>query len=384
MMTRLLALALAATGLSVGGFQLGTRQVQPATPTEAIPAGLPTDHALSVALREPNSSVSAAEKTRLRKLIKEMETAKKVEENSRVAALNLKIANLERQLVADRKGRDFPDARIELDRVAVPAKSGAKKVEGKPVQIHYRAIPNKLAMVKLENVERLRAQKIVEDRFEAIAIETLPAAVATRVQAETRGIRAQEGERGFALLIGLRERAALGLTPQQVTKLQLLQADFLRRYAPLREESEIGVVLTVVGTSVSSAKAVPATKTLEFKAKEVKLVKGKLEKAKPAGDTTVTTQDISVPFSASADVVYVVESTPAKTVEGKPLNLNAKTIDIRKDVAFKVVLDKQSDSVEKRIQALKDEIDDKVFEILNDDQGKRLRRMVAISLSPNP
>ena len=34
--------------------------------------------------------------------------------------------------------------------------------------------------------------------------------------------------------------------------------------------------------------------------------------------------------------------------------------------------------------AFKAEIDDKVYEVLNDDQGKRLRRMVALSLSPQP
>ena len=379
MMTRLLALALAATGLSVGGFQLGARQTAPVLPAEAIPPGLPTDHALSVALREPNSSVPAAEKVRLRKLMMEMETAKKAEENTRVTALNAKIADLERKLVAGRKDRNFPDARIELDRVVTPSQPAVKKVEGKPAQVHFRAIANKDAMVKLEKAERKRAQQIVEDRFEAITIETLPAGIATRVQAETRGIRAQEGERGFALLIGLRERAALRLTPQQVTKLQLLQADFLRRYAPLREESEVGVVLEVVGTSVSSAPSAAAIKVSGVKATEAK--SGKTADAFEA--VTVTGQK-SVDFVKADDVVYVVQATPAKKVEGKPLTGTMRTVDIRRDVAFKVVVAKPNESVEKRIQALKDEIDDKVFEILNDDQGKRLRRMVAVSLSPNP
>jgi hypothetical protein len=375
MMTRLLALALAATGLSVGGFQLGARQAQPVLPTEALPPGLPTDHALSVALREPNSSVSAAEKARLRKLIMEMETAKKAEENTRVTALNAKIADLERQLVAGReKGRAFLGTQIKLDRVAVPGKPGAKKIEGKPAQIRFRAIPNKEAIVKLEKAERRRAQEIVEQRFEAIAIGTLSSEVATRVQAETRGIRAQEGERGFALLIGLRERAALGLTPQQVTRLQLLQADFLRRYAPLREESEVDVVFSVVGK--------PALTLSEVKGSPIKF-----EKTTPTFEAVPATPAKPPIATKAGDVVYVFEATPAQTTvvkAGKPLTVPGKSFTARNDIRYSVVLAKSNNDVEKRIQALKDEIDDKVFEILNDDQGKRLRRMVAVSLSPNP
>lgn len=373
MMTRLLTLALAATGLSVGGFQLGTRQAQTSPVTEVVTTDLPADHAITVALKEPTSKVPDAEKARLRVLIKDMEQAKKVEAETRVKALNVRIAELEKQIVANRT----IDLRLndkKIAKIATMKQTGAK--ENNPTQVRFHTVKNPTAINRLQAIERERADKIVEDRFEAIAVEGMPLRVANRVRAETRAIRAEEGERGFALLIGLRERYNLGLTPKQVTQLQLLQADFLRRYAPLREETEIGLTFALVDDK-------SATNKMDVKAGVVDL------------KVTNEVKDIALaPVKAenikSSDVVYSIHVEPTvktesvKSVHGKALALKEAKITQDKALTYRLVLVNAVNDVDKRIQALKDEIDDKVYEILNDDQGKRLRRLVALSLSPNP
>lgn len=392
MMTRLLALAIAATGLSVGGFQLGTRQAQTVTPTESTSVALPAGHALTLALQEDSTPVTAAEKVRLRSLVTEMEKAKKVEEATRVQALNVQISNLERKLVGGQAQR-YLDLRLPKDQAKAKTMLATKQTKGnattKPYSVRYRAVPNEATIVKLQNVERAKAQRVVEDRFEAIAIGTLTTNTAARVQAESLAKRVQEGERGFALLIALRERTGLNLTPKQVTQLQLLQADFLRRYAPLREESENGILLEVVGEATNGKKPVEVkfggVKIDAVPAKTVNVVKtDRIEATNVQGVQFTPAKPIE--FKAKSDVLYTVEvAATDRIVTGKPLTIEKATpTQVKGEMLFIVSLAHNFDDVEKRIQTLKDEIDDKVFEILNDDQGKRLRRMVALSLSPNP
>ncbi len=44
--------------------------------------------------------------------------------------------------------------------------------------------------------------------------------------------------RGFVMMFVMQSREQLGISPQQFTKLQYLQADFIRAFAPLREQME--------------------------------------------------------------------------------------------------------------------------------------------------
>lgn len=378
MMTRLLALAIAATGLSVGGFQLGTRQAQPAPQPEAVPSDLPADHALTVALREPSSSVSPEERTQLRKIAVEMEHAKKAAEDVRVKELNLRIAQLEQKIVNQR----YVDLRLTTD---VKKAEKNLRLNGKANTFKFVGTPTKDGWKKVENAERLAARQLVEKRYEDVVFQALPATVAGRVQAESRGIRAQEGERGFALLIALRERTTLGLDPKQVTQLQYLQADFLRRFAPLREESEIGLTFAI------SSRSLPPTKPKStFEAVKVESIKRDANYTVHGMATTSTKDqtDQSVTNKVQGEVLYVVEVEAAKPVNdkvlrvtGQPLVKDGKTVNL--PLVYSISLVKPND-VDKRIQVLKDEIDDKAYEILNDDQRKRLRRLVAISLSPQP
>ncbi len=50
----------------------------------------------------------------------------------------------------------------------------------------------------------------------------------------------QQGDpREFLLMFMMQAREQLGITPQQFTKLQFLQADFIRTFAPMREQMEL-------------------------------------------------------------------------------------------------------------------------------------------------
>ena len=46
-------------------------------------------------------------------------------------------------------------------------------------------------------------------------------------------------DRKFPLMFAMQAREQLGITPRQFTKLQYLQADFIRAFAPLREQMEL-------------------------------------------------------------------------------------------------------------------------------------------------
>ncbi|MGV3617873.1 MAG: hypothetical protein ACO1SV_21315 [Fimbriimonas sp.] len=417
MITRLLTLALAATGLSVGGFQLGARQTSaPPTVDLTVPTDLPAGHALSVALQEPNSRVSMTDKERLRYLALEMESAKKAEADARVRILREKIMDLERQIKVKQVRKDLyeirtgdkvvrfrtPKAKPKEKAKATPGK-GSPKAKAAPTVVRYVAFPKGSYGTQLEKAERARARRSVELRYEDIAIQSLPSQVRTRVQAEARGLRAEDGERGFALLIALRERAALNLTPQQVTKLQLLQADFLRRFAPLREESETGIKWSSPDSANVEMWNYPAPSkkgeysvivleaakdgSIHLKKKHTLSGNGKETPDKTVKPSFVFKGKPAEKTQGDAEVIYLFEAKPAPTVDLKVVPTPGKPATAKsakgEAITFRVVLATPGD-VEKRIESLKAEIDDKVYEVLNDDQGKRLRRMVALSLSPQP
>jgi hypothetical protein len=393
MTMRLLALALAAAGLSAGGFQLGTRQTAASVldssrlPAE-VPAEVPRDHPLYIALQEPATKVPDKVKVRLRQLAHEMERKRVKGETEGVALLDQEITLLETRLqelrskrtskngdstkqlqarlrtrqsaLASLRGKEKTgrgaalrqeireiEVRLQGERTrtstlayprATPAKT-APETEENPstVVLDYPVASSKILNLRnrLAQVERERVRSEVRREYSVLVLDTLQPEVRAEVATTARLRQVESAERGFALLIGLRERDALKLTPQQVTQLQLLQSEFIRRFAPLREESETSaraVKLQLVGEAKDeTGKAVKTVRTVELPLSNAK----EMEK------------------SFVCDMVVVVHE--------------ASTSDVTQ-----------------RIQNLKNEIDDRVYEILNDDQGKRLRRMVALSLSPQP
>ena len=362
MTTRLLALALAAAGLSAGGFQLGARQA-PTAPPEPVLDRLPADHVLSVALQEPTTRVTQSERERLKKLAREMEVQRKEAETARVRALDKQIQELQRKLMAQEVRLTEEQLKLALKHPKTLSKTAPPKTKSqiKDIEVQVKKVRERLVVS-----ERARARSTVERKFEGLMIETLRPEVRGRVFSEVRAIRAEESERGFALLIALRERDSLKLTPRQVTQLQLLQSDFIRRFAPLREESETTAVIEVRGAAFavetidSKGKAAP-NQTVTLAAKGVELKGGEVELR---GEVTEVRE---VPVLGQLPIVgrlFKVET------QGKP---------------FAVDLTWIKEEPSKKIEALKNEIDDKAYEILNDDQQKRLRRLVAISLSgPQP
>ena len=88
---------------------------------------------------------------------------------------------------------------------------------------------------------RLRAQAQIDllNRSELRALRTMPQLERSRVYALSTLQRTLDVSRGFALMVALNFRDELGLTPHQTTELQLLQAGFLKEFAPIREQFEL-------------------------------------------------------------------------------------------------------------------------------------------------
>jgi hypothetical protein len=119
-------------------------------------------------------------------------------------------------------------------------------IHAKAADIHERAAKahetgDREAMARIENdMKALEAEvKPTIERFSQEAIKILTQEQHQRLAQIVNARMADHGARDFMLMYIMHSREQLGISPQQFTKLQYLQADFIRSFAPLREKLEL-------------------------------------------------------------------------------------------------------------------------------------------------
>lgn len=243
LMGRMFAMALAAVGLSVGGFELGKHRV---TDPSIAPLELPADHPLAVAL-QPAVAQDIAPQTReslyriAENLSRDQNSVKSGASPSIQRELDAKakeMALVQRRLAAIQKVVAEDEAKrkeaVETSRLT------ALRAELDKRQRDIAEARRQMDEVR-EEVARQTAKRELDrlsEKYGKMALDQMTPELQERVKASVRTRRDMDEERGFGLLLALRNRDALNLTPHQVTQLQLLQSEFIRRFAPIREAYE--------------------------------------------------------------------------------------------------------------------------------------------------
>jgi len=338
LMVRMVTAALAAVGLSIGGYELGTSRA--AAPVPPVAVDVPNDHPISVALQSPVSqAMSPVERTRL------VEMARSYRQDQEKAQV---------------------DAAVQATQVTCRLQSG--EVRTAPAQ-------QKLDQVR-KDVEKQFVQQnrdIVFRKYSDLVLQEMTPKISKRVKEVVDARRDMDEERGFGLLIALRSRDEMKLTPHQVTKLQLLQSDFIRRFAPIREAYETrvdnlrwqyndGTIVAKPGSDLQFKSALPSP---EIKFEYFVEVQGKPStKGKPKE-------------------VYLTYLAPEQR-KGHQLDLRLKSVTVKPKAANTVIryfVWTSDESLQNQLQSLKKEIDEKARNVLSQPQRKQLKEKIDQSLA---
>jgi len=395
--------AMAAVGLSVGGFELGASKI--AQQPQVTTVNVPDDHPIAVALKTPVAqSMTPSERDQLAKLAINL---KRDEEHAKSDALretaqvvyslqspsrplgvsvieaNEKVAKLEAKLAEKAKRFDSQSKEIQILRQKVTeARAHLAKQEGQRDYVDkaetYRvAVGQENRFIDLRrDVEKQLIQKKTDDvyqKYKVMALQQMTPKVSEKVKEVAAGRRDMNEEKGFGLLIALRDRDELKLTPQQVTKLQLLQADFIRRFAPLREAYE---------TRVDNLKwryPEAETKYLDLR------VVPSLDRAKP--------EDIKREFFVETDAkgkehgksrvhFWIYSTTDQIAANQKKFQYKiVPDISNSKDSVVRYFVWSSDESLLGQLKSLKKEIDDKAKKLLSTPQRQLLQEKIDQSLA---
>lgn len=378
MLARTAVTAFVAVTLSVGGFTLGKARAENiraqalfSTPVAAL---APADHPLSL-VREAvmSGDSSAAEREKIVQL--DRDYIKAVRQASRAALdnANRTIAQLRSELTKRQQALDLTQAKAR----GTASKEAELRIARQNEEL--TALHAKLAQIQSDLASQAQQKAVlqVDQMYSRIALKQVSPDVRHQVEVAAQSGRALDEERGFGLLLALRNRDDLGLTPRQVTKLQLLQANFITRFAPIREAYETRanpIEIRIVGTPT--------------------LPKIRFTPSKVSGTPYRITFDKPSPVqSGKSDIAFQIrvqeqpEKIDLKSADGT--HFSAKSIELTAPKSGRA--DKASSSrwtvwqstsdLNGRLAKLKAEIDGKAMSVLTDSQRTKLKRIIDQSLA---
>jgi hypothetical protein len=153
--------------------------------------------------------------------------------------------------------------------------------ELEPVHARLQGIHERAAMAHeagdLQAMEQIEKEvKAIEaiarpimERFAQETIKVLTPEQHQKLGQMVNARMANHGSRDFVMMFMMEAREQLGITPQQFTKLQYLQADFIRAFAPLREELETMHMQFMAGGKTPSAEDMKRATELQKRVKEL-------------------------------------------------------------------------------------------------------------------
>jgi|CXWL01.1.fsa_nt_gi Skp family chaperone for outer membrane proteins/quinol monooxygenase YgiN len=200
MFTRIAILVVVFSAMGAGGFTLGRSS---ASSGQAGGLGVPQDQPVVIALENRSElKLSAAQSARLEDIKLSLE--KKLEPFQRRAK---ELENKVREL---QQSGGTPEARARLEE---EMKALQQTLESQVPTIIAKATEDVLQTLNQEQREAL--QRLMQTRM------------------------GKSGADNLVLTFIMEKREQLGLSPQQFTKLQYLQSDLIRAFAPVREQIEM-------------------------------------------------------------------------------------------------------------------------------------------------
>jgi hypothetical protein len=131
--------------------------------------------------------------------------------------------------------------RDDMVKEFAPLREQAESIQHRMQELQQSGTPNEDAAkkLKLEGEELGMKLQPLFERYAKSVGDLLTQEQREKLMklAQANAQRADGQE--FPLMVALQSREQLGITPQQFTKLQYLQADFIRAFAPLREAMEL-------------------------------------------------------------------------------------------------------------------------------------------------
>jgi hypothetical protein len=393
LMTRMFAMAMAAIGLSLGGFELGAKRVEmlPTSP----PVDVPADHPLSVALQPAVAQgMSTPDRNRLVQMAAELERARAAARES-AKLLSAERARQTRgrafetyaRLLFQDKTKPIPSYLKQtgpIDAITQAELSRLKKDEARQ-RAELLDARNRLAEAQRETEKQLTDQSVakVDRQFSDMALQQMTPKIQNQVRAAVRTRRDMDEERGFGLLIALRNRDDLNLTAHQVTQLQLLQAEFIRGFAPIRETYETrvdSVKWQWKDNKIEGAESIAPEKVRSQYF--VQYVTDLKAKNNPVAVSTSSTK-YKVDLATSKRVTttkYRVALDKAQIVRFYVSNSPPKVQATNKDLLIRYFVWTSDDDLQRQLSSLKKEIDGRVMKELNESQRKNLQEMINRSL----
>ncbi|MEZ0325505.1 MAG: hypothetical protein ACAH95_06340 [Fimbriimonas sp.] len=357
-------MAAIAVSLATGGYSLGVSQSFKPDVKEVQGSSLGAEHPVTVALQQPGLQPKEREK-----LIQVSQEATRKKQKSLLTA---QIEAKQLKAVAQQKYAQVAllEAKLHaLEQAIHESQSKKGKVAMKEVQrqlTEARTI-QQLATAASQQIDTALLRKI-DDEAAKEGLASLSQDTQEHIFEIVATRRTLDANKGFALMTALDHREVLALTPAQVTKLQLLQADFIRYFAPLREQYELA------GTEEKGLVKVRQGSKMEWRVdveeKIFKATGGKLpSNLKPGTDLDgkpikVTVAPVKVegrPFK------YSVTLQPAKSVKGVPAP--EAMIFVRQD-------SKELERLESELKQLKESYNAKTYSQLDPEQQVKLKELM--------
>ena len=128
-----------------------------------------------------------------------------------------------------------------LTKEFTPLRAQAESLEHRMQELKLSEKPDEVAAKKLQHESEELGGKLkpLFDRYANSVAEMLTPEQREKLMRLSEAHGKGHDESGFPLMFAMQSREELGLSPQQFTKLQYLQADFIRAFAPLREQMEL-------------------------------------------------------------------------------------------------------------------------------------------------
>lgn len=336
-----------ALGLTLGGYKLGQAKAGELPQAGNAQEALSSAHPLATALQlSDDAKLSQAQKEQLRK-----ETALLAQRRAELQRLEMSLnaqRRNESQLLAQKKAAAQAQLRaLEADLQKARGKANSKGSNEAALRAELARARARVFAEEL-NIQRVLSQKnpksasaqkqvqiklrdvdVVQGRIDNIILAHTDAKTRQRMLQTIRIKQTMDASQGFALLKALDERDVLDLTPAQVTKLQLLQAEFITRFAPIREEHD--------------------NRTLKLNERRIESAKAKTDPA----SNPMAAQSNPAPLRYRVELSYSIQRTPKE---------------------FQILTSWKD--LDDQLKVLKEEIDSRAYEVLTPDQGKKLKRLV--------
>jgi hypothetical protein len=350
-------LAAIAVSLATGGYGLGaSRSIRPEV-KEVSGSSLGPEHPVTVALQQPG--LKPAQRQKLLQVS---------DEAARQKQRSLLIAKKESEhlmQVAQAKSREIQVLQQRLDALQAELEKSAKKggkVEVKKVQ---RQLAEARTIQQLATAASTSLDAVLVTKIDLRAAEQGIAMLDVDTRGEVFEMvaarRTLDANRGFALMVALDNRDLMQLTPQQVTALQLLQADFIRFFAPLREQYEL------ISNGEQTFEVVLDWKGVKTEGKEPLKVEGK----------AVTVEFINITKDAKSVEEKVIPLTVEKKIKGE-LQWVASEAKAVKGNKLKLVQQdtKELSRLEAELKALQQKYNAKTYSQLKPAQQAQLRELM--------